>query len=74
MEPIFVAIGTDGKVWVVADPDQALSIANVSHVYEVVPVGRTSQLLATLSGTGSPYTITSGSGASQSSGTVKTRK
>lgn len=74
MEPIFIAVGTDGKINVVADPDQTAAIANVSHVYEVVPVGRTAQLLCTISGTGSPYTVTSGAGATQTSGTVKTRK
>ena len=61
MEPDYISVCTDGKIYVSTDIDQALACANVSHVYEVSPVGRTPVLLATVSGTGSPYTITSAS-------------
>lgn len=60
MEPDYISVCTDGKIYVSTDLDQALAVANVSHVYEISPVGRTPVLLATVSGTGSPYTITSG--------------
>lgn len=73
MEPDFIAVCTDGKIWVTTDLDQALAIANVSHVYEISPVGRVPVLLATVSGTGSPYTITSGA-VTLTSGVHKIRK
>lgn len=74
MDPDFIAVCTDGKIWVTSDVDQALAIANVSHVYEISPVGRTPVLVATLSGTGSPYTITSGGSIASSDGKTKVRK
>lgn len=74
MEADFLSVCTDGKVYVSSDPDQALSVANVSHVYEIAPVGHAPVLICTLSGTGSPYTITTGAPATQQDGRVKVRK
>lgn len=74
MNPDFLAVCTDGKIWVTSDMDQALAIANVSHVYEISPVGHTPVLVATLSGTGSPYTITSGANIAHPAGITKIRK
>lgn len=60
MEPDYISVCTDGKIYVSTDIDQALAVANASHVYEISPVGRAPVLLATITGTGSPYTVTSG--------------
>lgn len=73
MDPDYIAVCTDGKIWVTSDLDQALAIANVSHVYEISPVGRTPVLLATITGAGSPYTVTSGA-VTITSGVHKIRK
>lgn len=74
MEADFLVVGTDGKISVTSDPDQALNVANASHVYEISPVGRVPVQLCTISGTGSPYTVTSAAIPVAIDGRVKIRK
>lgn len=74
MESIFVVVCTDGKIWVCSNPANAKAVANSSHVYEIAPPGEFAIQLCTVSGAGSPYTVTSAGSATQSDGRLKVSK
>lgn len=73
MNPDYIAVLTNGKIYVSSDYDQIKALALVAHIYEVSPVGKTPVLLATFSGAAPPYTVTSAAVVDPSSGYHKVR-
>ena len=74
MESDFLAFCTDGKIYVTSSRDAALAAANVNKVLEIAPQGQQAVLIATYSGTGSPYTITLPAAVPNASQTIRKHK